>query len=188
MDVLDAIRNRRSIKPEKMKSDPVDRRLLEAAFDAANWAPSHGHTEPWRFIVFENDARARLCEAVCATISGGAPVAPDDPRRMKIAGKMMRAPVIVAIVCQADPSPKIVEHEEIAATAIAVQNMHLALRSFGLAGYWSSGSKAFHPIVAAFLGITPPARCLGFFYIGWPAIPWPDGERGPVASKVTWNG
>ena len=57
MDLFDAIRLRRSIKPEKMKPDPVPRALLDRMLEAANWAPSHGLTEPWRFVVHTGDAR-----------------------------------------------------------------------------------------------------------------------------------
>ncbi len=189
MDVFDAIEKRRSIKPEHMKPDAVERPLLERLLRAANWAPSHGHTEPWRFVVFTGDARRGLAEAVSSTMCepGQARLPDDDPRRQKLLFKMTNAPVVIAIVCQPDPNPKIVPHEEIASTAIAVQNMHLAARALGLAAFWSSGEKAFHPRVAEFLDLVPPARCLGFFYVGWPAIAWPDGERGPIEDKVSWR-
>ena len=31
-----------------------------------------------------------------------------------------------------------------------------------------------------------PDRALGLFYLGYPACPWPSGNRGPVEDKVTW--
>ncbi|MEM7679234.1 MAG: nitroreductase [Myxococcota bacterium] len=189
MDVFDAIRQRRSIKPEFMKPDPVDRALLEKLFDAANWAPSHGLTEPWRFIVFQGDARRDLAEAICRTMAeqGQDTLPPDDPRRHKVARKTETAPVIAAIVCTPSTKPNIVEFEEIQSTAMAVQNLHLAARAVGLAGFWSSGKKAFHPRMAEFLGLEPPARCLGFFYLGYPAVDWPEGRRGPAAQKIAWR-
>ncbi|MEL7369412.1 MAG: nitroreductase [Myxococcota bacterium] len=188
MDVFDAIRQRRSIKPEFMKPDPIDRELLEKLFDAANWAPSHGLTEPWRFIVFEGEGRRALAEALCQTmVDEGQDTLPlDDPRRQKITRKTETAPVIAAIVCAPSPKPNIVEFEEIESTAMAVQNLHLAARAAGLAGFWSSGKKAFHPRMASFLGLEAPSRCLGFFYLGYPAVEWPQGRRGPAADKVTW--
>lgn len=189
MDIHDAIRLRRSLKPEQLRPDPVDRHLLEQLFEAANWAPSHGLTEPWRFIVFTGDARRGLAEAVVKTMSpeGQPPLSLDDPAAKGTIEKMLRVPVIVAIVCATSTNPKIVEHEEIASTAMAIQNLHLTARALGLGGYWSSGKKAFDPRMAEFLGLTPPARCLGFFYVGWPAVEWPLGQRRPAAEKVTWR-
>lgn len=189
MDVFDAIRLRRSIKPEKMKPDPVPRELLDRMLEAANWAPSHRLTEPWRFVVYTGDARAELAEAIGRGMTDdGSPLPADDPRRAKLATKCSTAPVIIAIVCATSDHPKIVEHEEIASTAIAVQNMHLAARALGLAAFWSSGTKAFSQPVADHLGIEAPARCLGFLYVGFPAVPWPDGSRRSIDEKVTWKG
>ena len=172
-----------------MKTDPVDRATLERLFEAANWAPSHGQTEPWRFVVFQGDARQSLAEAICRTMAddGQDTLPADDPRRAKIALKTQTAPVIAAIVCAVSSKTNIVEFEELEATAMAVQNLHLAARGVGLAGFWSSGKKAFHPKMAEFLGLQPPARCLGFFYIGYPAGPWPEGQRQPFAQKITWK-
>jgi nitroreductase len=181
MNVFEAIEKRRSIKPEQMKTDPVDRALVERLLRAANWAPSHGHTEPWRFVVFTGAARADLCNAVAHGLRD------DDPGRLKLKRKMSLAPVVIAIVVQPDPNPKIIPHEEIAATAMAVQNMHLAARSLGLGAFWTSGAKVEKPALLEFLGFAPPARCIGLFYVGWPAIPWPEGERGPVEDKVQWR-
>lgn len=190
MDVLDAIRNRRSIRPENMDpSRPVDRATLETLLEAANWAPSHGLTEPWRFIVFEGAARRDLVEAAVSTLADPSepPLAKDDPRRLKLESKMLVPPVIIAIICAPSDSPKILEHEEIASVAIAVQNMHLAAFGLGLGGFWTSGKKAFDPRVARFLELRGRERCLGFFYVGYPAIEWPEGARGPWRDKVSFR-
>lgn len=172
-----------------MIPDPIDRATLDRLFEAANWAPSHGLTEPWRFIVFQGEAKKSLAEAICRTMAdeGQDTLPPDDPRRAKITLKTETAPVVAAIVCNVSSKPNIVEFEEVEAVAMAVQNLHLAARALGLAGFWSSGKKAFHPRMAEFLGLEPPARCLGFFYIGYPAGPWPEGKRGPFQDKVVYK-
>lgn len=188
MDVFDAIRLRRSIKPQHIKPDPVDRARIERVLEAGNWAPSHGKTEPWRFVVFQGEARRALAEAVVATMAKpGETIPADDPRRTDTLAKMTQPPVVIAIVVSPSTNPKIVDHEEVISTGIAVQNMALAARAMGLATYWTSGAKAFAPSMQSFLGLTAPARCLGFFYLGWPQIPWPEGERRPALEKVTWR-
>jgi nitroreductase len=189
MDVFDAIRLRRSIKPDKMKPDPVERAVLERLLDAANWAPTHGRTEPWRFIVFEGEARRALAEAVVSTMAppDQDTLPADDPRREKVMRNFLTPPFCIAIISATSSNPKIVPHEEIISTGIAVEHIQLTARSLGIATYWTSGEKAFHPRMAKFLGITPPHQCLGFLYVGWPAIEWPEGERQPIAHKVTWR-
>ncbi len=189
MDVFDAIRLRRSIKPEQLKPDPIPRALIEKILEAANWAPSHKLTEPWRFTVFTGKGRLQLVEAILRGLAEGeqATLPLNDPRRLKLSDKFTNAPVSIAIICAPSDKANVLEHEELCSTAMAVQNMHLAAQSMGLAGFWSSGKKSFTPEVAQELGVQAPARCLGFFFVGWPAVPWPEGRRGPWQDKVTWR-
>ena len=181
MDVFSAIENRRSIKPLDLSDAPVPRDLIQKVLDAANWAPSHRHTEPWRFKVYLGDARIRLAEAVASTLP-----ASESSKAATTIKKMTHAPVIIAIVCHQSPLPKVIPHEEIASTAMAVQNLHFAARALDLGGFWSSGNKAFHENVSKFLELQSNEQCLGFFYLGYPQIDWPKSSRGPIENKVEW--
>jgi len=49
MDVLEAIKSRRSIR--HYKADPVDDEAVNTVLEAAHWAPSWGNAQCWRFIV-----------------------------------------------------------------------------------------------------------------------------------------
>ncbi len=60
-NVSGIIRQRRSVKPTFMDPEkPVDATLLDTLLENANWAPTHGLTEPWRFTVFTGSARQKL--------------------------------------------------------------------------------------------------------------------------------
>ena len=50
--IFDAIKDRRSLGLSRLSDKPVDRALIEQMLEAANWAPSHGDTHPWRFTVW----------------------------------------------------------------------------------------------------------------------------------------
>ena len=52
MDVMEAIKNRRSIR--RYKPDPVDDEAIKTVLEAAHWAPSWGNAQCWRFIVVRN--------------------------------------------------------------------------------------------------------------------------------------
>ena len=56
------IRTRRTIKPPMMSDAPVSEEDLRAVLENANWAPTHGLTQPWRFRVYRGDARAKLAD------------------------------------------------------------------------------------------------------------------------------
>ena len=49
MEVIEAIRNRRSIR--SFKSDPVPREVLEDLLEVSRWAPNASNTQPWEFAV-----------------------------------------------------------------------------------------------------------------------------------------
>ncbi|MFT5411314.1 MAG: nitroreductase, partial [Verrucomicrobiales bacterium] len=55
------IRSRRTWKPENMNPQrEVPQALLDTLFENANWAPTHGLTEPWRFKIYRGAAREGL--------------------------------------------------------------------------------------------------------------------------------
>ena len=61
------IRRRRTIKPADMSDKPVDNLHLATILENANWAPTHGKTEPWRFFVYSGEARRKLAEFLQST-------------------------------------------------------------------------------------------------------------------------
>ena len=54
------IANRRSIFPIQFSSKEVTKSELHELFEAANWAPTHRRTEPWRFKVFRGSKKEDL--------------------------------------------------------------------------------------------------------------------------------
>jgi nitroreductase len=58
-----AIAHRRSLGGARLSPDPVAPHLIQRALEAADWAPSHGDTEPWRFTVYTGHSRHALGEA-----------------------------------------------------------------------------------------------------------------------------
>ena len=184
------ILRRRSMGLSRLKPDPVDRRIIERMLEAANWAPSHGDTEPWRFTVFSGEGRetlAELFEAAHRREPAGGPArgAQEGARKRAFA-----APVWISIgmspARKEDGSLVMSEEEEVMAVACAVQNLHLMASALGLAGMWHSKGVSVDPAVARGLGLEPPARLLGFFMCGWPATDWLTSARRPLSEKVHW--
>ena len=66
MDVLEAIKSRRSIR--KYKPDPIDDTLLTKVLDAARLAPSWANTQCWRFVVVRDPVtKGKLADTLTAT-------------------------------------------------------------------------------------------------------------------------
>lgn len=73
MDVLEAIKGRRSVR--SYKKDPVPSELVEKVLDAARWAPTGGNIQPWRFIVVKDRVLLDLLKKVSPGYLGDAPLA-----------------------------------------------------------------------------------------------------------------
>jgi nitroreductase len=58
MDVIEAIRTRRSIRA--FKADPVPKKDLQELLDIGRWAPSGGNVQPWYFEVLAGEALAKV--------------------------------------------------------------------------------------------------------------------------------
>ncbi len=184
------IRGRRSLKPALMDAGrELPRPLLDLLFENANWAPTHGYTEPWRFKVFAGEARQTLASRLAEIYRE---VTPEAEFRQDKFDKLSRNPTlagaVVALIMRRGDNPKIPELEEIEAVACAVQNMHLTAAAAGLGAFWSSPPLLDSGAAKRWLGLRDRDRCLGLFYLGWPreGEAWPKGVRKPVEEKVEW--
>lgn len=193
------IRSRRSIFPKDYNGKDVPRGVIEQMLEAANWAPTHGKTEPWRFVVVTGDQVPRLAALKNAEnlrlLEKGSETW--EYARKKIARKAKELANVSAYIAiclkrvigkKGKPMP---EWEEISSVAIAVQNMHLVATAAGVAGYWSSGgwNKALASApIRELLGITGEGdRCLGLFHLGQSdRISRYRRTPGKWAEKVVW--
>jgi len=183
------IRRRRSIKPAFMDDKPIEDALLGNILENANWAPTHGMTEPWRFKIFMGEARETLAAAMQRIYKEETPEAEFRPDKFeKLGNNPMLAPVIVVICMKRQEIEKIPEIEEVEAVACAVQNMHLTASAVGLAAFWSSPPIVYTEAMNQFLELGPKDKCLGLFYLGWPLDDenWPQSERKPIQEKLEW--
>ena len=190
--VCAAIAHRRSMGLARVHADmPIEKAKVERVLRAADWAPSHGETEPWRFTVYTGDSRLALGEAFAEAYRSDTTAATFKPNTYEAnLNKAVSAPVWISIgmmpKLREDGSLMMTALEEMLAVACAVQNLHVVANAQGLAGMWLSKGVHVHPYVAKFVGLEPPSRLLGFFFLGYPNIPWTEGERRPIEEKVHW--
>lgn len=177
------ISQRRSIFPSQFSEQTVSKQTIEVLLESAHCAPTHRKTEPWRFKVFQNDAKELLGQQMAlAYRETTSKYSATKAKKIKI--KVDQSPAIIAICMQRDLGESVPEWEEIAATAMAVQNLWLHATELGLGGYWSSPS--FAKEMRTFLDLATGEHCLGFFYLGYFSGPSPQRIPSPWQEKVRW--
>src|SRR5215470_16647470 len=68
-DAIQLLKTRRSMKPREMTAPGPSPAELETILTIASRVPDHGKLTPWRFIVFEGDARARAGEIIASVFA-----------------------------------------------------------------------------------------------------------------------
>lgn len=188
-DILQQIiRNRRSVKPEKFNGTDVPDEIIQAMLEAAQWAPTHGMTQPWRFFIFSGAARKRFAEFQAEGYRQK--TSPEKFLQSKYDTLLQRPMLASHVICigmEPDEKGKIPETEEICAVACAVQNMLLSAEALGIGAYWSTGGMTYSDAMKPFLGLSERGRCLGVLYIGHFDQPVPVPERSDISTKVQWN-
>ena len=76
--VFDGILKRRSIRKYKNQEIPQDK--LKKVLEAANWAPSNGNSQPWRFIVTKGEYVEKVCNVFDNWAKDYIPNAPYIPK------------------------------------------------------------------------------------------------------------
>lgn len=190
MDINQYIQQRRTIKPEKFSEEVIPHDIIEQILENANWAPTHGFTEPWRFWVFAGDGRYKLAQFHADLYKQ---VTSEEEFKEKAYRKVYDRPLmashIIAIGMKRGDMPnKIPVIEEVEATACAVQNMWIAAAAYGIGGYWNSGGMTYHESMKSYFGLAKPDEFLGFLFLGYPENKdWPKGKRiGNIQAKTEW--
>ena len=157
------IETRRSIFPKSYSTEEINEEVLNEILNSANFAPNHKRTKPWRLKVFGGEEKdllgAKLAEIYKKTTHSQTFL---EKKYVDISDKVAMSNAIVTICVNF--SGLVPEWEEIAATAMAVQNMYLTASAHDVGCYWSTPGMINH--LGDFLQLAENQKCIGLFYLG----------------------
>jgi nitroreductase len=166
-----------------MTSPGPDAAQLDAILSAATRVPDHGKLTPWRFIVFEGDARTAFGGHLARLFREANPAAIDELVEAE-RKRFLRAPVVVAVISRALGNAKVPEWEQILSAGAACMNLLTATHAHGLAGSWLTEWYAYDERVRPLLKLEAHERVAGFVYLGTPAVPLEDRPRPDLSAIV----
>lgn len=181
---MDFLLTRRS-RPAKTLQAPVPTPAeLDPILTAASRSPDHGKLEPWRYIVLQRGAMARL-ESLART--RGAQLGHDDEKIDKGAAQFATGELAVVVVEVQKPSEKIPAIEQ----SYAVGGVCLALLNAALASGWGANWLSGWPshdraFVEQGLGLDAHERVAGIIHIGTEKAAPPERPRPDLSALTTW--
>ena len=160
MDVIDAIRKRRSIRRYERKE--IDKEIFDKLLEAARLAPSAKNAQPWKLVVVTNDSLKKKLVKACS--------------RQTFVGEC--SAVIVGV---GDPSYK----WYIVDTTIALEHIVLEAVELGLGTCWIGAFNEGE--VKKILGIPEDKKVVACLTIGYPAESPPPRPKKTVEELICFN-
>ncbi|GAA4267836.1 nitroreductase family protein [Frondihabitans peucedani] len=156
--VRDAALRRRSRSKVDDRAPSRDE-LLELVAAAATVA-DHSGLVPWRIIEIRGDARETVGRAIA--VAGGA----EGDAADKLAGKPLRAPLLLAVVLSPRESRKVPEWEQESVASGVAHLLSLLLDEAGWGVMWRTGIWTRADAVAQAHELLPGEKLLGWLYVG----------------------
>jgi nitroreductase len=183
-DALELLKSRRSLKPVELAAPGPSPAEIETLLTVASRVPDHGKLVPWRFIVFEGQARGAAGEAIAAAFRVKYPDA--KPEHVEQERKRLtRAPLVIAVVSRAAPHVKIPEWEQVLSAGAAAMSLVIAAHAIGFGANWITEWYAYDRNALAALGVKDNEKIAGFIHIGTPMQPPEDRPRPALADIAT---
>ena len=157
------IEKRRSIFPKDYTGEEIPQEILDEILSSAQFAPNHKRTKPWRFQVFKNEEKQNLAKEIQRIYKETTPEHLFLQKKyLDFEDKISKSNAIITI--SVNFSGLVPEWEEIAATAMAVQNMHLTCAANNVGAYW--GTPGMKDYLGEFLHLEENQKCYGLFFMG----------------------
>ena len=165
-DLIEFLATRRSNLAKVMADPGPDNETRDKILNIAARVPDHRKLTPWRFVIFEGQARSSFGQHISTAFMNANSQAPAD-RAIFEGGRLTRAPLVIAVISSPKDCPRGTPkwEQELSAGAVCM-NMCLAAQAHGFGAQWLTEWYAFDPSVNMALGVNEGERVAGYIYIG----------------------
>jgi nitroreductase len=156
---------RRSVSANSLGEPGPSQDEIDQILTAAARVPDHKKLVPWRFLLFQGEARAAFGE-ILAEICKREEKDPSQFRLETEANRFMRAPLVIAVISRVVNNPAAPEWEQVLSAGAACQNLLIAATALGYGAQWITEWYGYSQGVRAALKLADNERVAGFVYIG----------------------
>ncbi|VUD68904.1 Putative NAD(P)H nitroreductase YdjA [Thalassocella blandensis] len=185
MSFTDLLLSRRSVTANDLIEPGPNEDQLTTILQAAHRVPDHKKLGPWRFIVFQGDARRSFGNTLRDIFAQDNPDASEKLLEFE-QQRFTRAPLVIAVISSPVEEPKAPEWEQVLSAGAACQNILLAATAMGFGSQWLTEWYAFHSKVDAALELKPSEKVAGYMYIGSFASPPTERNRPSLEERISF--
>lgn len=179
---IEHLLTRRSVSANALGEPGPDSAQLDQILTAAARVPDHKKLAPWRFILFQGDAREAFGGALAEICRAEEPASSAVRLEME-AKRFLRAPLVIAVVSRVTSPSPVPEWEQVLSAGAACQNLVVAASALGFGVNWVTEWCAYSAGVRQALGLEENEKVAGFVYIGT-AEGKPDERPRPALDEI----
>ena len=184
-DLIAFLATRRSNLAKVMSSPGPDKTIRDKLLEIAARVPDHRKLTPWRFIIFEGNARKEFGDTIAQAFIDDTPSAPADRVAFE-RDRLTRAPLVVAVISSPVACPRgTPEWEQKLSSGAVCYNLCLAAQAHGFGAQWLTEWFSYNDRVNTVLGLTEGEQVAGYIYIGTPLTQSSPRPRPDMANLVS---
>lgn len=181
-NTIELLLKRRSVLARDLISPGPSAEELDQILACGHRVPDHGKIGPWRFVVFEGDARADFGALLGQVFLKQNPDTTEKCVEFE-QGRLLRAPLVIAVV-STPIEHKVPEWEQVLTAGAVCQNVLNAATALGYGAQWLTEWYSYDAEIAEQMGVTGEEKIAGFIYIGRVATPPSERKRPELSERV----
>jgi nitroreductase len=185
--IQNIIKNRRTLGPAIMNGKAIPNDQVKQILALADWAPTHGYTEPWKYFIYTGEALKEFSKAHADMYWNTTEESHrDENRYKKLLTNTEKVSHLIVAAMKRGSNAKIPIIEEIAAASASIQNILLGATALGIASMWNTSGMTFHPALKDYLKLADEDQVLGMIFLGYADIEMEGKRKIPMEEKFVW--
>lgn len=159
------LQTRRSTKVKYMAEPGPSADELQDILTIAARVPDHKKMVPFRFVVFQGEARLKFGKVLHDVFAKDNAEATPQQLEFEL-NRLMQAPVVIAVISCVTDNKKVPYWEQVLTAGACTYNLCLAANAHGYGTNWLTEWYSYHPDINAALSLQGGETIAGFVYIG----------------------
>lgn len=170
------MQTRRSALSIMLEEPGPDAAQLRKIVEIASRVPDHGKLAPWRFVLWEKQARETMHRQLLELLDNLEHIE-DKPKKRAGTDKVLHGPCVVAVISQATEHPKIPVWEQQLSAGAVCMNMLITANSMGYEAQWLTAWYVYEDAAHKILQLNQGERIAGLIHIGSTRTPKSERPR-----------